>query len=124
MVASCFAHLRCQDDAATGVKSTANRCDGGGLDDAAGVEQSRPWPPTGRIRCRRGVSRGSPGRGFRPACHRLRARRSACRRGGRSEEHTSELQSLMRISYAVSCLKKNKQKHKKEVKIKFSAKKT
>src|SRR3546814_8516781 len=27
----------------------------------------------------------------------------------RSEEHTSELQSLMRISYAVSCLKKKKQ---------------
>src|SRR3546814_3032985 len=27
--------------------------------------------------------------------------------GGRSEEHTSELQSLMRISYAVFCLKKN-----------------
>src|SRR3546814_4370931 len=30
--------------------------------------------------------------------------------GRRSEEHTSELQSLMRISYAVFCLKK-KQKH-------------
>src|SRR3546814_6746087 len=31
----------------------------------------------------------------------------------RSEEHTSELQSLMRISYAVFCLKKNtKSKHK------------
>src|SRR3546814_9046939 len=32
------------------------------------------------------------------------------RRGdvGRSEEHTSELQSLMRISYAVFCLKKKK----------------
>src|SRR3546814_10463133 len=29
-------------------------------------------------------------------------------RGGRSEEHTSELQSLMCISYAVFCLKKNK----------------
>src|SRR3546814_1844864 len=28
------------------------------------------------------------------------------RRGRRSEEHTSELQSLMRISYAVFCLKK------------------
>src|SRR3546814_6633116 len=28
----------------------------------------------------------------------------------RSEEHTSELQSLMRISYAVFCLKKNKKK--------------
>src|SRR3546814_6236713 len=27
-------------------------------------------------------------------------------KGGRSEEHTSELQSLMRISYAVFCLKK------------------
>src|SRR3546814_2402440 len=30
----------------------------------------------------------------------------AVRRGDRSEEHTSELQSLMRISYAVFCLKK------------------
>src|SRR3546814_2381298 len=30
----------------------------------------------------------------------------------RSEEHTSELQSLMRISYAVFCLKKKKQKKK------------
>src|SRR3546814_4412215 len=38
------------------------------------------------------------------------ARSSQCprrpRHGGRSEEHTSELQSLMRISYAVFCLKK------------------
>src|SRR3546814_5790043 len=31
---------------------------------------------------------------------------------GRSEEHTSELQSLMRISYAVFCLKKKKHKTK------------
>src|SRR3546814_6897595 len=30
----------------------------------------------------------------------------------RSEEHTSELQSLMRISYAVFCLKKNKSRKK------------
>src|SRR3546814_8116342 len=29
----------------------------------------------------------------------------------RSEEHTSELQSLMRISYAVFCLKNNNKKH-------------
>src|SRR3546814_6311956 len=29
----------------------------------------------------------------------------------KSEEHTSELQSLMRISYAVFCLKKKNQKH-------------
>src|SRR3546814_5158991 len=34
------------------------------------------------------------------------------RRGKRSEEHTSELQSLMRISYAVFCLKKKKQNNK------------
>src|SRR3546814_7800562 len=32
--------------------------------------------------------------------------------GHRSEEHTSELQSLMRISYAVFCLKQKKQQHK------------
>src|SRR3546814_6068260 len=30
---------------------------------------------------------------------------------GRSEEHTSELQSLMRISYAVFCLKKKNRTH-------------
>src|SRR3546814_3239021 len=30
---------------------------------------------------------------------------------GRSEEHTSELQSLMRISYAVFCLKKKQHTH-------------
>src|SRR3546814_8111659 len=33
---------------------------------------------------------------------------------GRSEEHTSELQSLMRISYAVFCLKKKKKKKQKQ----------
>src|SRR3546814_6791785 len=42
----------------------------------------------------------------------VRVLRSAHGRGGRggerSEEHTSELQSLMRISYAVFCLKKKK----------------
>src|SRR3546814_5999473 len=57
------------------------------------------------------------------ACHQGRQRRTApsddaqgqvdvdqsgTRGGERSEEHTSELQSLMRISYAVFCLKKNK----------------
>src|SRR3546814_8889732 len=37
--------------------------------------------------------------------------RANLRLGGRSEEHTSELQSLMRISYAVFCLKKKKRQH-------------
>src|SRR3546814_9956088 len=36
--------------------------------------------------------------------------------GGRSEEHTSELQSLMRISYAVFCLKKKRIKQDQEKK--------
>src|SRR3546814_1814526 len=35
----------------------------------------------------------------------------------RSEEHTSELQSLMRISYAVFCLKKKKTKKKRNEKL-------
>src|SRR3546814_7068768 len=35
----------------------------------------------------------------------------SARTRGRSEEHTSELQSLMRISYAVFCLKKKKKKN-------------
>src|SRR3546814_8692159 len=34
---------------------------------------------------------------------------------GRSEEHTSELQSLMRISYAVFCLKKKKNENKEQI---------
>src|SRR3546814_10492986 len=43
----------------------------------------------------------------RPRSPRHRADRAQpC--GARSEEHTSELQSLMRISYAVFCLKKKK----------------
>src|SRR3546814_4811496 len=35
--------------------------------------------------------------------------------GQRSEEHTSELQSLMRISYAVFCLKKQNKKNEKKI---------
>src|SRR3546814_4755558 len=42
--------------------------------------------------------------------HRLHMAR--VRTGPRSEEHTSELQSLMRISYAVFCLKKKNNKKK------------
>src|SRR3546814_9128278 len=43
-------------------------------------------------------------REFEARCRALLRRRQ----GIRSEEHTSELQSLMRISYAVFCLKKKK----------------
>src|SRR3546814_9236827 len=57
--------------------------DGRGPHDA----ELRRWTRRGAVQC---TSRGS------------------CRSGGRSEEHTSELQSLMRISYDVFCLKKKK----------------
>src|SRR3546814_9747705 len=40
------------------------------------------------------------------------AAKNQWRNAGRSEEHTSELQSLMRISYAVFCLKKKKHQDK------------
>src|SRR3546814_2948814 len=40
---------------------------------------------------------------------RCRIKTPSMKIGFRSEEHTSELQSLMRISYAVFCLKKKKQ---------------
>src|SRR3546814_4744923 len=43
-------------------------------------------------------------------CRPTRRRSTSAIPAHRSEEHTSELQSLMRISYAVFCLKKNKTK--------------
>src|SRR3546814_2802793 len=58
------------------------------------------FPYTTLFRSPRRPRRGGDGRG--PSL--LVARRD--RLAGRSEEHTSELQSLMRISYAVFCLKK------------------
>src|SRR3546814_7625086 len=63
-------------------------------------------------RSRRGCRRHSPGgsdRG-RDTASRIAQRLCLCvARLQRSEEHTSELQSLMRISYAVFCLKKQKE---------------
>src|SRR3546814_7933257 len=73
-------------------------------------ESRRPHSPPCRVR---GSGRPFPAslhRAFRwrtSAFETYRQRRSA---GSRSEEHTSELQSLMRISYAVFCLKKKKNK--------------
>src|SRR3546814_9464444 len=68
--------------------------------DRRGVSPAQPRRPRvaldsgRRLRLRLGTERGHRGR------EDLR----------RSEEHTSELQSLMRISYAVFCLKKKKYK--------------
>src|SRR3546814_3750978 len=65
------------------------RCSGAGRAIRSASGSIRSWRRDWRVRFRRcpGPSRGSP---------------------ARSEEHTSELQSLMRISYAVFCLKKKK----------------
>src|SRR3546814_1004031 len=63
--------------------------------------------PRARRRGRSGAP--PPGRGAPPATP------ARLREAPRSEEHTSELQSLMRISYAVFCLKKKK-KHKNKYK--------
>src|SRR3546814_6232100 len=41
--------------------------------------------------------------------------------GERSEEHTSELQSLMRISYAVFCLKKKKKQNYYTIQISYTS---
>src|SRR3546814_4816014 len=49
---------------------------------------------------------------------------SASRRMIRSEEHTSELQSLMRISYAVFCLKKKNEHYAKQTTIDYDESRT
>src|SRR3546814_5841784 len=76
------------------------------------------FPYTTLFRSRRRADRGVHQQ--RPAMLRRIAPRPAPRdrrgfsrplRRARSEEHTSELQSLMSISYAVFCLKKKKNKH-------------
>src|SRR3546814_4822161 len=76
---------------------------------AGGRTGRPPWPHVhrGHPLGPRRLPRLRDGAGQRPP--RLPARRGRGREGtapGRSEEHTSELQSLMRISYAVFCLKK------------------
>src|SRR3546814_1519350 len=110
---------------------------------AAGVEQLRHRPEALRQRRRRillGLGRGALGRVGRWFVGAIRnkldrgwldrgwlGRRRYGRPGAwcshrfgggchgrRSEEHTSELQSLMRISYAVFCLKKKKKKVQKQ----------
>src|SRR3546814_10911114 len=50
----------------------------------------------------------SPSTGAATAMAALRGKGCSVLAANRSEEHTSELQSLMRISYAVFCLTKNK----------------
>src|SRR3546814_1413727 len=69
--------------------------------DASGCPGSGPWP--------RRISLTPAG--LEPSRMRLLLIRGEHKRRLRSEEHTSELQSLMRISYAVFCLNKKTQQH-------------
>src|SRR3546814_6820260 len=85
----------------------AQPADGEGRTDgmtAAGDEQVGPGRLQ-RVAARSDAHHGLAGQSDRPS---QRRQPSPGRRGTerRSEEHTSELQSLMRISYAVFCLKK------------------
>src|SRR3546814_6587190 len=57
--------------------------------------------------CQGARRRAQGSRRRRPACLRPAGLPTVSPPRTRSEEHTSELQSLMRISYAVFCLKKN-----------------
>src|SRR3546814_1382222 len=86
------------------------RIPGGAVRDrvGCGVPRNRRQPLYRRVR-RSGT--GVAAAQSRAVVQRLRRVRRADHRGNvhlRSEEHTSELQSLMRISYAVFCLKKKK----------------
>src|SRR3546814_5303642 len=68
-----------------------------------GPADRRPDDPPGGTARRAGIGDRRAGRaGGDPEA-------SVCRVAGRSEEHTSELQSLMRTSYAVFCLQKQTQ---------------
>src|SRR3546814_7824575 len=84
-----------------------------------GWPMSKPWrlqaASFSRTEAFQGMIRSDPAAAAVKSFMRRNMRQSAQslftvrrRRTGRSEEHTSELQSLMRISYAVFCLKKKK----------------
>src|SRR3546814_1639952 len=81
--------------------SGSQKKDADGLQPVDRRHRPRPWKQRS----------GSPGADIRPG-RRPAEQPDLCGGGGagqaRSEEHTSELQSLMRISYAVFCLKNKK----------------
>src|SRR3546814_1744860 len=124
-IASRRRHTRCA--LVTGVQTCAlpiSAVDGRGRDDRGGARDAlqRPRRPPqdvrrddgGARRRRRNPQESAWRDGQRRRSH--HGRRGAAQISGaaqgRSEEHTSELQSLMRISYAVFCLKKKKSKKK------------
>src|SRR3546814_10903205 len=71
-------------------------------DDSGRSDTSRTWPSSTNTSI---FSRSSP---FRGSSTRAALNQTDIKKFSRSEEHTSELQSLMRISYAVFCLNTKK----------------
>src|SRR3546814_1876663 len=111
----------CSSDLDGGLLRAGLRVAPGGLGqcvDRRSLGQRRRLDRLG-LRQRRHGGLGEGGRGHRKGgeagktvgtgvAHELGSGIPLVTRGRRSEEHTSELQSLMRISYAVFCLKKKK----------------
>src|SRR3546814_9214807 len=64
------------------------------------------WRGLSLCRCRQGCTRNTSQRNGQRQCNRIEAKIDA---DVRSEEHTSELQSIRSISYTVICLKKKKE---------------
>src|SRR3546814_1077431 len=95
-------------------------CRRGGAGSRCAESRSAPVPQGGRrardrqrpcpVHHRSEGCDNSRRRGSRAAIPAVPAEPGELRKGPRSEEHTSELQSLMRSSYAVFCLKKKKKK--------------
>src|SRR3546814_10855609 len=73
------------------------------------LNESGLWNPDA---IERGLAHGDSN-AVRGVYHRGKHWDERVRMAQRSEEHTSELQSLMRISYAVICLKKKQKEHNK-----------
>src|SRR3546814_9550624 len=103
-----------------GLDETQVALRGPGVERQAQLADAAPAPPATQQRPElsggfpdlRDVQRGGHDYPSRNCRGRMRSRwcRDDTSSNGRSEEHTSELQSLMRISYAVFCLKKKKNK--------------
>src|SRR3546814_1345191 len=99
----------CSSDLAERHRALADRCRAVGDDARIGALRARKLGHFDRRGKAVGVQAGAGGRGQDAFVgHRRRAAQRSVIDHLRSEEHTSELQSLMRISYAVFCLKKKK----------------
>src|SRR3546814_2332507 len=103
----------CSSDLPRRVADGAARTRRGGADRRCGLAHAAAPRHPARDRADNAARVGADRRGDVPAvrralCDDAGRSRAVDRHHPRSEEHTSELQSLMRISYAVFCLKKKR----------------